>query len=377
MIESDPKSLRPTWLDTAIIDLAIRLGLLAVVCYWAFAIIRPLLATIIWGIILAVALYPIFDWLASALGGRRRLAALAVTAVSILVVLGPVAWALLGLIDSLQFLSQRLESGAMAFPSPIIQVKSWPIIGEQVYELWALAATNFKEAFAKIAPQLRPLGTGLLSAAGSAGTGILTFLVSVIIAGFLLDPGPSLVSAAKALARRLITVRGDDFVELAGSTIRNVSRGVIGIAILQAGLAGLGLAAIHIPGASIITFLALVLGIIQIGPSILLIPVIIWSWVTLETVTAIIFTAYMVPVCLVDNLLRPIIMGRGLTTPMPVIFAGLIGGVLVHGVIGVFIGPVILAVAWGLLTSWIDAVEPAQPPLPPEPQLDTGARVRA
>jgi predicted PurR-regulated permease PerM len=359
VIESDQRSPLPASPDATIFDLAIRLGLLFLICYWAFVIIRPLLATLIWGVILAIALYPIFDRLAEMLGRRRKLAAVVITIVSILVVLGPVAWALLDLIESLQSLSQRLDSGALTFPSPIAQVKNWPLIGDQIYELWALAATNFKEAFAKVAPQLRPLGTGLLSAAGSAGTGIIMFLASVIIAGFLFVPGPSLIIAVKALTTRLLTGGGDDFVELAGSTIRNVSRGVIGIAILQAGLAGLGLTAAQIPGASIVTFLALVLGIVQIGPSILLIPVILWSWLTLETGTAIIFTAYMLPVCLVDNLLRPFIMGRGLITPMPVIFAGLIGGVLVHGIIGVFIGPVILAVAWRLLTSWIDAVEPA------------------
>jgi predicted PurR-regulated permease PerM len=113
----------------------------------------------------------------------------------------------------------------------------------------------------------------------------------------------------------------------------------------------------------LITFAALVLGIVQIGPSIILIPVIVWSWLALETVPAMIFTGYMVPVGLLDNVLRPLVMGRGLITPMPVIFVGLIGGVLLHGVIGVFIGPIILAVAWGLLVSWVDTREPTVPPV--------------
>jgi predicted PurR-regulated permease PerM len=366
VIESDPKSLRSGWTDAAIINVAIRIGVLAVLCYWSLAIIRPLLATIIWAVVLAVALYPAFDWLAAVLGGRRRLAALVLTVACLLIVLGPVAWCLLKIIESLQAFNLRLQVGDLAFPSPIVRVKSWPLIGDKLYELWALAATNFREAFAKVAPQLRPLGTGLLSAAGSASAGILTFLASVVIAGFFFVPGPSLVNGAKAITRRLITARGDDFVELAGSTVRKVSRGVIGIAILQAALAGVGMVVADIPGASLLTFVALVFGIIQIGPSIILIPVIIWCWLTLETVQAMTFTAYMLPVGLLDNVLRPLVMGRGLMTPMPVIFVGLIGGVLVHGVIGVFIGPIVLAVAWGLLVSWVDAFEPTVLPVSAE-----------
>jgi predicted PurR-regulated permease PerM len=363
VIESDSKSLRSGWTDTAIVDVAIRISVLAALCYWSLAIIRPLLATIVWGVVLAVALYPAFEWLAAVLGGRRRLAAFVLTGACLLVVLGPVAWCLLSMIESLQAFTLRLQAGDLAFPSPILRVKSWPLIGDQLYELWALAATNFREAFAKVAPQLRPLGAGLLSAAGSASAEILTFLASVVVAGFLFVPGPSLVNGTKTFMRRLVTAGGDDFVALAGSTVRKISRGVIGIAILQAALAGIGLVVAHIPGASLITFAALVLGIIQIGPSIVLIPVIVWSWLALETVPAMAFTVYMLPVGLLDNVLRPLVMGRGLITPMPVIFLGLIGGVLVHGVIGVFIGPVVLAVAWGLLVSWVGTFEPTVPPV--------------
>jgi predicted PurR-regulated permease PerM len=194
-------------------------------------------------------------------------------------------------------------------------------------------------------------------------TGVLTFVASIVIAGFLFPSGQALADGVRAFAKRIITRRGGEFVDLAGSTIRKVSRGVIGIACLQAALAGIGMVAAHVPAAGFITFVALILGIIQIGPSILLIPVIVWSWMAMETTAALLFTAYMVPVGLVDNVLRPVVMGRGLTTPMPVVFAGLIGGVIAYGVIGVFIGPIILAVAWGLLVAWVGDAEPAIPPV--------------
>jgi len=274
-----------------------------------------------------------------------------------------VTWIVLSLITSLQALSHQFELGEMPLLSSIA-VKSWPLIGEQLHDLLELASTNFSGAFAKVAPQLRPLGSGLLSVAGTASTGILTFVASIIIAGFLFVPGPALVDGAKAFARRVITKRGDEFVELAGTTIRKVSRGVIGIALLQAALAGVGLLTAHVPAAGLITFLALLFGIIQVGPSILLVPLIIWSWFAMETTNALLFTAYMVPVSLVDNVLRPVIMGRGLATPMPIVFVGLLGGVIAYGVIGVFIGPIVLSVAWALSVAWVRDLEPAVAGIP-------------
>jgi len=139
---------------------------------------------------------------------------------------------------------------------------------------------------------------------------------------------------------------------LAGATIRAVSRGVIGISALQAFLAGLGLTAAGIPGASLITSAVLILGIIQIGPSIVLIPLIIWSWTAMETTTALLFTAYMLPVNLLDNVLKPVVMGRGLKTPIAVTLVGVIGGTLAYGITGLFLGPIVLAVSWELVVAW-------------------------
>jgi predicted PurR-regulated permease PerM len=132
-----------------------------------------------------------------------------------------------------------------------------------------------------------------------------------------------------------------------------VSRGVVGIALVQSFLAGLGFLAAGVPAAGFLSFIALVLAIIQIGPAILFIPIVVWSWTSMETANALMFTAYMVPVSLVDNVLRPVLMARGLTTPMPVILIGVIGGTLAYGISGLFLGPVVLSVAWALLVAWV------------------------
>jgi predicted PurR-regulated permease PerM len=347
---SDPSGVQK--LTATYIELALRLGALALIIYWSILVIRPFVEIIAWSIILAVSLYPAFDRTAALLRGRRKLAAVLVTMACLMIVVGPATWIALGVVDGLRTLSEQLEAGNISVPEPAEFVRRWPLIGEPLYQFWDLAFTNLREALNTIVPHLRPYGTKLLGMAGSAGTGALEFLVSVIVAGLLLSPGPSLIAAIKEFSRKIDARRGETFVEMAGATIRTVSRGVIGISLLQALLAGFGLFMAGVPGASLITFAVLVLGIIQIGPAIVLIPVIIWSWMTMETSAALLFTAYMIPVNLLDNVLKPIVMGRGLTTPLPIILVGVIGGTIAHGIVGLFLGPIILAVCWELLVAW-------------------------
>jgi predicted PurR-regulated permease PerM len=339
---------------SSFIEVAIRLGALALLLYWSLLLVSPFISIVIWSAVLSVALYPVFEWISLRLGGRRRLAAALVTILSLLVIVGPASWLALGLVDSVRLIAERLDIANLTIPPPSSSVKEWPLIGEPIYQFWDLASTNLSAALAQILPQLKPLGSSLLRIGADTGLGIIMFLVSIIVAGFLFSPAPTIVEAVKKFSRRLNPTRGEEFVDQAGATIRAVSRGVIGISVLQALLAGIGLMVAGIPQASLITFAVLVLGIIQIGPSIVIIPVIIWSWTFMDTKSALLFTAYMVPVNLLDNLLRPLVMGRGLKTPMLVILFGVIGGTLAYGITGLFLGPIILAVIWELFVSWIN-----------------------
>jgi predicted PurR-regulated permease PerM len=339
---------------SSFIEVAIRLGALALLLYWSLLLVSPFISIVIWSAVLSVALYPVFEWISLRLGGRRRLAAALVTILGLLVIVGPAMWLALGLVDSVRVIAERLDLANLTIPPPSSSIKEWPLIGEPIYQFWDLASTNLSAALAQILPQLKPLGSSLLRIGADTGLGIVMFLVSIIVAGFLFSPAPTIVEAVKKFSRRLNPTRGEEFVDQAGATIRAVSRGVIGISVLQALLAGIGLMVAGIPQASLITFAVLVLGIIQIGPSIVIIPVIIWSWTFMDTKSALLFTAYMVPVNLLDNLLRPLVMGRGLKTPMLVILFGVIGGTLAYGITGLFLGPIILAVIWELFVSWID-----------------------
>jgi len=322
------------------VELTIRLGALALLLYLSLNLIRPFLTIAIWSVVLTVALYPIYNWLVALVGGRRRLAAALLTLLSLFVVIGPAIGLALSLIDSIRILSERIDLSALALPPPPSTVKSWPLIGDQIYQFWNLASSNMQGAIDEIAPHLKPVGSRLLVIAEDAGIGIISFFIAIIIAGFLYPPGPLLLDAIKKFSRRLASDRGEEFVRLAGATIRAVSRGVIGISALQAFLAALGLMVAGIPAASLITSAVLILGIIQTGPTIVLFPVIIWCWM-------------MIPVNFLDDALRPLVMGRGLKTPVLVILLGVIGGTISYGITGLFLGPIILALIWELLLAWI------------------------
>jgi predicted PurR-regulated permease PerM len=350
-----------------IIQLAVRLALLAFLLYWSFVLVRPFIPMLAWSIVLTVALYPPYNWLAIHLGGRPKLAAAIVTVVSLLIIIGPVTWLGVGLIDGLQDFAGQLDAGTLAIPSPPEGVKEWPIVGAQIYGLWDQASKNLGDALRAVAPHLKPLAGPVLAFAGSAGIGTLKFVLSVALTGFLFIYGPDLVEGTRRIQARVVTQRNEDFVALAGLTIRTVSQGVIGVAVLQSLLAGIGLKLAGVPHAGVLAFAVLVLAILQIGSAIVLLPVIIWIWATKDFAVALPLTIYLLIVGLADNILKPMLMGRGLNTPMLVIFIGVLGGMIAHGIVGLFVGPIILAVAWQLMMAWIR--EERTETVPPDVEL--------
>lgn len=334
------------------VEPVLRIAALGLLLYACFILLLPFLSIIVWSAVLAVALYPVFKWISVRLGGRPRLAAALVTLLGLMVVIGPATWLTLGLIESARAIYDHFDLAKMSLPAPPAGVKTWPLIGESLYQFWELASTNVTTALAELAPYLKPVGSILLSIAGGAGVGFLKFLGAIVIAGFLFPAGASLAEAARHVARRL-AADGDALVELAAATIRNVSVGVVGVSALQALLVGPALIVARVPGSSLLTSAVLILGIIQVGPSIVLLPLVVWSWFVMEPWMALLFTCYLVPVGLVDNVLRPLVMGRGLATPMPVILLGVLGGTIAAGITGLFLGPIVLAVIWELLVPWL------------------------
>jgi predicted PurR-regulated permease PerM len=334
------------------IQIAIRLGLLALLIYWSFVLLQPFIPVLAWSVVLTVALYPAFEWLSAHLGHRPRIAAALLTIVALTVFLGPATWLGLGLVDGLRDISDQLFSGDLAIPAPPDSIRNWPLIGATLHEFWQTASGNLQAALRQLAPYLKPLAGPILTIAGSVSTGTIKFLLAVVIAGFLFPSGPQFVASIRTMLTRIVPQRSADFLALAGATIRTVAQGVIGIAVLQALLAGIVLKIAGVPHANVLAFAILVLGIIQIGSAPILIPVIIWVWSAKDIGASVLITIFLVLVGISDNALKPLLMGRGLSTPVLVIFIGVLGGTLAHGVLGLFVGPIILAVAWELLIAW-------------------------
>ena len=345
------------------IELSIRLLVIGLLFYWTITIIQPFATIFVWSGVMAVAFYPLFNKFSALLGGRQIIAATLMTLGGLLLVIGPATWVAFGFIEPVKDLISGIESGNLPIPPPTESVKEWPLIGGQIYDFWELASTNLTSALSMIAPQLKPVGQYMLGMARNAGDGTLKFLLSVILTGFVIASGAQFLAMIRALARRINPSSGDKFVDLAGATINAVSRGVMGVSLGQAVVGGIGIGLAKVPAASLLTMAILVLGIIQIGPLLVVAPVIFWAWTHLNTGPAIALTLCMLTVNYMDNVLKPMLLAHGLSTPMLVIFIGVIGGVIAHGLPGLFVGPVVLAVIWDLGMAWIEE-DPLDPDLP-------------
>jgi len=335
------------------LEIAIRIGLVFLLVAWCFQIVRPFVIPVVWGIIIAVATYPGYHWVLNLLGGRNRLAAMVYTLVVLVLVIGPTLLLTGTLVEGATGLASDLSDGTLSIPPPPSSVGSWPLIGEETERFWTLASVNIQEALQQIAPQLKTVGRWLLATAAGAGFGILQFMLAIIIAGALQAYATQAHRAAHAIAIRLAGERGRDLADLAETTVRSVARGILGVSIIQSLAAGLGFLVAGVPAAGLWALLCLLLGIAQIGILIVLVPVAIYLFNTADTLTAVGFLIWSIPVGLLDNILKPIFLGRGVKTPMLIVFLGAIGGFLNSGIIGLFIGAVILALSYELFMRWL------------------------
>jgi predicted PurR-regulated permease PerM len=340
-------------LGSNVIDSLVRLSVLVLVIYWCFLLVQPFFVLMTWSVVLVIVLYPLYSWSIRRCHLPSAIAAGLIVVLCLMVLLGPVTWLGLSLGASVSSFAQRLMAGKLAISPPFESLKEWPLVGAKAYDLWHLASTNLQGAMAKVAPHLRPLGSYLLVFASGAGLSMLKFAAAIVAAGFLFGPGLSLARSAGVIFRHLTPEHGDEYVHLVGVTVRNLARGVIGVAILQSLLVGIGVIVAGLPAAGLISLAVLILSIIQVGSAIVVVPVVAWSFFTMDATAATLFALYMLPVSLIDNVLRPIIMSHGLKTPMLIMLIGLLGGVWVHGLIGLFVGPIVLAIGWELFGIWM------------------------
>lgn len=345
------------------IETALRIGAVFLVIYWVALIVAPFIPVLVWGIIIAVALYPAYRWLRARFGGRDGWTAVVFTALALVVLIGPAAWLGQEMVAWGTKIAGKISDGTLKIPAPPDGVATWPVIGERVHEFWSLASTNLSAAASQAEVQLRAIGSWLLKTGAGVGMGILQFTLSIIIAGALMAHADSAVPFAHRLASRLAPGSVTDFVTLSERTIRSVATGVIGVAIIQAALVGVGLVAIGVPAAPVWIIVCLVVGVVQLPVTIVTLPILLWVWGSHETLPAALFTLWIIPAGLADNVLKPILLGRGAGSPMLVIFVGAIGGFILAGIVGLFVGAVVVVLAYELFNAWLNqGVDPEPAP---------------
>ncbi|MGI9320572.1 MAG: AI-2E family transporter [Thiogranum sp.] len=344
------------------LEAAVRIGLVFLLLAWCFEIVRPFITPIVWGAIIAIAAYPGYQWLQARLGERRTLAATLFTLLMLIVVIAPTVMLSGTLVEAVKPLAVNLSEGSLNIPPPPEAIKSWPVIGDNLYGFWTLASHNIEAALQKIGPEIKAVGTWLLTTAAGAGFGILQFVFAIIIAGVLMPKATGAHSIAQALSARLAGEQRTDLVDLVEKTVRSVASGILGVALIQSLLAGLGFMVAGVPAAGFWALLCLLLSVAQIGIFLILIPVIIYLFNTTDIVTAVGFLIWSIPVGLIDNILKPILLARGVKTPMVIIFMGAIGGFLASGIIGLFVGAVVLALSYEVFLLWLNqGVHEAEP----------------
>ena len=358
MTSADSSSADPKFLANAMASF-IQISAVVFLVAWCFTIMSPFLTIAVWALIISVAVYPAHVRLTRRLGDREKLSAtiLILTGLTILVV---PAWMVAeSSIGALKHLSAALEGGSLSIPPPADSVADWPLIGDQVFNVWAGAATNLESTLNKFAPEIKDMGRSAVSFTGTALVTVVQIVFSIIIGGALLTSAAGGYQVSRNIGASLAGVeRGHALTDLTIVTVRSVVKGVLGVAVIQMLAAAIGLVAIGVPAAGLWAGVVLVLAIIQLPPILILGPIAVWVFSVADPVPATIFLVYSIIVSLSDAFLKPMLLGRGVEVPMLVILLGAIGGAITQGIIGLFIGPVILALGYQIFVAWMVPDEP-------------------
>ncbi|MEA3419282.1 MAG: AI-2E family transporter [Campylobacterota bacterium] len=338
------------------IEIAIKVGLIAMVIYLSYLIAKPFMAIVVWGVIIAVAISPLVNMLEKRFGNRKKII-IAITVAVIAALILP-TYALSGkTIDTAQTVMHAMQEGNITVPPPTEKVKEWPLIGEKAYTFWDSASHNLRQTLEPFKEEIKKGAGSVLSALGSGLSTVLLFVGSMIIAAVFLIGSEGAEKFYRAISRRIMGDKGDDWATLSTLTVRSVVMGVIGVAVIQATLALIGMALMGIPLAMVWAVAIMFLTIIQVPALLIIGPVIAYVFSQGSGTAEIIFTIYMLIVGASDGVLKPMLMGRGVDVPMLVILIGAIGGMMLMGMIGLFVGAVIFALAYTLFGFWMNEVE--------------------
>lgn len=334
------------------IEIAIRLGFLFLLLAWCFRLVLPFADIMLWAVILAVATAPLYDTLNKKLGDKPKWAALLIIVMGLIIILVPTWLFLDSMIGGAQVMMSRLEEGTLTIPPPSDKVAEWPLIGAKAFDLWTQASQNLEQFVMNYNEQILKIVTAFAGSILDMGGSALQLVLSTIIAGVLLaTKGTS--SFAEQFFYKLVGQRAGEFVDLTMKTVGNVVKGVIGVAFIQSILVGLGFLLAGVPYAGIWALLVLVLAILQLPPTLVSVPIIIYLFSVMDPLPAGLWAIYLVAASVSDNFLKPILLGKGAPVPMLVIFLGVIGGFMLSGFLGLFTGAIVMSLGYKLFLAWL------------------------
>lgn len=321
----------------------------------SFWILRPFLIAIVWADLIVVATWPILLRLQSYFAGRRGPAVAVMTVGLLLVVFIPLTLAVLTIFNNVEQISGRIRDlAAMTALPPPGWLERIPLAGETLADRWREFAALSPEQRSELAiPYARKFLQWFMAQAGSMGVMLLNFLLTVIIAAILYAKGEVAGKGVLSFARRLAGSSGEEVVFLAAKATRGVALGVVLTAIIQAAIGGIGLAITGIPAAALLTAVMFMLCLAQLGPVLVMVPAVIWLYMNGAPLLGTVLLVFTLVAQLIDNIIRPIFIRRGAALPLIMVFAGVIGGLIAFGIVGLFIGPVVLAITYTLLKAWV------------------------
>jgi predicted PurR-regulated permease PerM len=337
----------------------VQIAALVILVSYCLIIISPFAGLAIWGVVTAVAIYPLFLKVSTMLGGRQKLTATLFIVVGLAVVLVP-GWAMTeSAIQSIVSFSTELKAGNVSVPPPSESVADWPFIGERLYTVWVAAAGNLEATLNQFQPQLREVGAWLARTIGATALGVLQIAASVIIAGVVMLYAQSGYSLSCSVAEKISAGRGRHLTDISVATIRSVTNGVIGVGVIQGILAGIGFFAMGLPHAGLLAAVVLITSIIQVPALLIIAPIVVWVFSFASPLPATIFAIYMLFAALSDNVLKPLLLGRGVDLPAIIVLFGALGGMVAYGVIGLFLGAVILGLGYTIISQWLQTADDA------------------
>ncbi|CAB3789575.1 AI-2E family transporter [Pararobbsia alpina] len=351
-------------LSRGLLDALIRAGLIAVLAIFCFEVVLPFLNLLVWSLILAVTLYPLQVRLRPKLGNKDGYTATLIVLIAIGIIIVPTYLLGVAMVESVANGMAIVKTEGLPIPPPPDSIATWPLVGPRLHDFWQQAATNMTGLAQRLAPQIKDISRVLLGIVANLGKGLLIFVFALIIAGILMAYGEKGTRSAVQITSRIFSPeRGPRIAVLCTATIRAVAQGVVGIAFIQMLLIGVAFVIKGIPGAGLLALAVLLLGILQLPATLITIPVIIFVFATEgASVATIVFSIYVFIAGLADNVLKPLLLGRGVDVPMPVVLIGALGGMVTGGVIGLFIGPVVLAVGYKLFWQWVEDPSPSGEP---------------